>query len=569
MPRSEGASLLTTRAWMRETAGRLRRLFDGRLSLAPRPPERIIVAPPDPVPGRAELATEMYGGTFRLAEIRVETYGESPFTIRDAPELWAEALHGFGWMRHHRAAGTDLAHLHVRTLLDDWIKAHGEPARELPWRPIIAATRLRHWISHSPVVLGHSDFAFLDEFLRQLAVHHRFVRRAARDSIDPFERMRLLVTLCTVSLAFPSTRQEQRRYATALANELDVQILPDGGHISRRAAALTDLAGDLLPLAECYEALGLVMPPAIIRALDRLLPALALHRHTDGTLARHNGTRGGRVKRTNAILALNPSRGAPPTEAPQSGYQRLAIGDTVVVVDTGVTPPIAHASRAHAGTLSFEMSVGRGEDATPLVVNLGEVSRSRPKLRRAVRTVGAHSTLTIDGAADPWEIVTTGTRGRLFNEPLMGGPSTVELRRADAQDGSWRGFRASHDAFAHGAEPRTVHARTFALSHEGTKLAGRDELTAPPDRTGDWTAPAATVRFHLHPSVTVTMDASQTSRVTLRPERGKPWVLEVEGGEARVEDSVYIVSGQPEETQQVVLSIPAGAGAANWTFIRQ
>ena len=569
MSSAYGLAGTTARALVREATRRARRLLDARYALPPRVPERIIVAPPDPLPGDAALATEMYGGTFRLAEIAVDTYGESPFTIENAPTVWSEALHGFGWMRHHRAAGTELAQLHVRTLLTDWIKTHGNGVGELPWRPVVAATRLRHWISHSPVVIGHSDFVFLDEFLRQLAWHHRFVKRAAADATDPFERVRLLATLCSVSLAFPSTRQQQRRYAAALASELDTQVLSDGGHVSRRAASALELAGDLLPLGQCYEALGLVTPPSVIRALDRILPMLALHRHTDGTLARHNGTRGDRADRTEAVLALSPLHGTPPAEAPQSGYQRLAMGDTVVIVDTGVAPPIEHASRAHAGVVSFEMSVGSGMSATPLIVNIGDVGPERANFREAFRTLNAHSTISVGAAREPYDIVRSGIRAKLFGNPLVGGPTHVEVQRADAQDGSWRGFRASHDAFAaKGRTVRAMHGRTFALSRNGTVLEGRDELSAPADASNDWTSPGATIRFHLHPSVDAEAMA-RTSEIVLRPESGPAWLFAYEGGEAILSDSLYAVNDTPEATRQIELTIPKGALAANWTLRRQ
>ena len=568
MGSAHGLAGTTARALLREATRRARRLLDARYALPPRVPERIIVAPPDPLPGDPALATEMYGGTFRLAEVAVETFGESPFTIENAPTVWSEALHGFGWMRHHRAAGTELAQLHVRTLLTDWIKTYGNGAGELPWRPVVAATRLRHWISHSPVVVGHSDFVFLDEFLRQLAWHHRFVKRAAVDATDPFERVRLLATLCSVSLTFPSTRQEQRRYASALASELDAQVLSDGGHVSRRAASALELAGDLLPLGQCYEALGLVTPPSVIRALDRILPMLALHRHTDGTLARHNGTRGDRADRTEAVLALSPLRGTPPAEAPQSGYQRLAIADTVVIVDTGAAPPIEHASRAHAGVASFEMSIGSGASAKPLIVNIGDVGPERVGFREAFRTLNAHSTLSVNAGSEAYEIAGKGLRAKLFGRPLIGGPTHVDVQRADAQDGSWRGFRVSHDAFARkGRSGRAMHGRTFALSRNGTVLEGRDELSPPPDVPNGWVSPGATVRFHLHPSV----DAEAMPRegkVVLRPESGPEWIFEFEGGEAVLTDSLYAVNDTPEASRQIELSIPEGGLAANWTLRR-
>jgi uncharacterized heparinase superfamily protein len=59
------------------------------------------------------------------------------------------------------------------------------------------------------------------------------------------------------------------------------------------------------------------------------------------------------------VLTRSESRGHAPSQAPHSGFQRLAAGQTLVVADTGKPPPPGSDGAAHAGVLSFELSHGR------------------------------------------------------------------------------------------------------------------------------------------------------------------------------------------------------------------
>ena len=83
------------------------------------------------------------------------------------------------------------------------------------------------------------------------------------------------------------------RWSTAIprpfCKELDRQILPDGGHISRNPEALVELLLDLLPLRQCFVARDRAPPKELTDAIDRIMPMLRFFRIGDGTLARFNG----------------------------------------------------------------------------------------------------------------------------------------------------------------------------------------------------------------------------------------------------------------------------------------
>src|SRR5439155_371569 len=71
--------------------------------------------------------------------------------------------------------------------------------------------------------------------------------------------------------------------------DLERQVLPDGGHLSRNPGAMIELLVDLLPLSQAYTARNVPPPPALTHAIDRMMPMLRFFRHGDGAFALFNG----------------------------------------------------------------------------------------------------------------------------------------------------------------------------------------------------------------------------------------------------------------------------------------
>src|SRR4030095_15895847 len=132
--------------------------------------------------------------------------------------------------------------------------------------------------------------------------------------------------------------------------------LPDGGHISRNPGTLIELLIDLLPLRQAFAARNVVPPPALINAIDRMMPMLRFFRHGDGNFALFNGMGPTPGDRLATVLAYDDARGTPVANAPYSGYQPLQAGSMVALMDTSGPPPVALSHEAHAGCLSFELS---------------------------------------------------------------------------------------------------------------------------------------------------------------------------------------------------------------------
>ena len=125
--------------------------------------------------------------------------------------------------------------------------------------------------------------------------------------------------------------------------------------------------GALIDIRAIYKAARIEMPEALQHAIDRMAPALRFFRHGDGGLALFNGSQEGEALLLDTILTQADARGRPLKRAPQAGFDRLTLGRTIIIVDSGGPPPARLDRQAHAGIGSFEMSVGRER----FIVNCG------------------------------------------------------------------------------------------------------------------------------------------------------------------------------------------------------
>ncbi len=84
-------------------------------------PDRLLIAPQDLRTSDATRASEIYAGRFVFAGKVVVCDARSPFEGSPPSEDWAIALHGFGWLRHLRAANSAITRANARALVDEWI----------------------------------------------------------------------------------------------------------------------------------------------------------------------------------------------------------------------------------------------------------------------------------------------------------------------------------------------------------------------------------------------------------------------------------------------------------------
>jgi uncharacterized heparinase superfamily protein len=291
---------------------------------------------------------------------------------------------------------------------------------------------------------------------------------------------------------------------------------------------------DCIDLRAALLAAGKEVPSDLNLRIEGLAAMLRLLLHGDGGLALFNGSSEGEDLQIGLVLQRAASGKGPLQSAPASGFHRLQAGRSLVLVDTGRPPPPGYDRLAHAGTLSFEMSVGRER----LIVNCGAQSLGgAAEWAGALRSTAAHSTVTL-GDTNSSELYAAGGCG-----PRR---ADVTCRRDEDEGSIW--LEASHDGYQ--ALFGVTHHRRLYLSASGDDLRGEDRFLGGAEGAGQ----AFAARFHLHPGVRA-MAAQDGRSVFLRLPKGGGWRLRSAGATLSLEPSIYLGQpGQLRRSQQIVLS---------------
>jgi uncharacterized heparinase superfamily protein len=549
-------SWLGVRRRLNQVVGRLRAHSFPRLPVPFARPKRLLVAPHDLRTADPTRASEIYGGRFVFAGKIVVCDGRSPFEMIPPSAEWAEALLGFGWLRHLRAADKAITRANARALVDEWIALQGS-WNGLAWQPEILGRRVIAWLSHAPLILNEVDVGFYRRFLRTLGRQIRYLRSTAGDARDGVPRLQAHIALTYAALCVAGQDRHLPKAIDRLANELVRQILPDGGHVTRNPGALIELMLDLLPLRQVFTARNVAPPPALLNAIDRIMPMLRFFRHGDGKFALFNGMGLTQPDLIATLLAYDDARGIPYGNAPHSGYQRIEAGRSVLIMDTGCPPPFELSGDAHAGCLSFELSAKHC-----IIVNCGMPEIARANWHEVARATAAHSTVTFN---DTSSCRFSAVRSRLFGSPIVEGPGRVSVTRDDDDKG--HAVRASHDGYAR--RFGILHQRNLVLSADGDRLDGED-LFRPDDGERRALPDQFAVRFHLHPEVRAGRQADAHTVVLALPS-GDVWTFRAEEQRIELEDSVYLAAQDgARRTLQIVITGRARASPrVAWSLRRE
>jgi uncharacterized heparinase superfamily protein len=531
----------------------LSRLWPGRA-------DRLIIAPHDLRTADATRAAEIYAGRFVFAGKIVTCHGRSIFELEPPSEDWEATLLGFGWLRHLRVADTALTRANARSLIDDWISNQARK-RPLERRADVLARRVISLLSQAPLVLGDTDGKFYRKYLRGLTREIRQLRYAMVDIVDGVPRLQVLIALCYAALCLANQARHIRSATRRLSDELQRQILPDGGHISRNPGALVDLLSDLLPLRQTFSARNIAPPAALLNAIDRMMPMLRFFRHGDGSFALFNGMSNAASDLVATLLAYDDTHGVPMANMPHTGFQRLDAGAMTVIIDAGPPPPPSVSQDAHAGCLAFELSSGPSR----IVVNCGMPTTGRDNWRPFARSTAAHSTLAYHDASSCQFVELSAMKRLLQGAPITSGPANVESYREAVADGDL--LTTSHDGYL--ARFGVVHRRVLMAAHDGSRLDGEDTLAPPPGGRIKGSSADYALRFHLHPSVKASRLSDARGVMLVLPNRDV-WTFEALDDKVDLEDSVFLAGNDgPRRTTQIVIRQNARqVSSIRWSFAR-
>lgn len=518
----------------------------------------LVATPSDPWPGNAEVGNQLLADGTSGPALSAVRAGAPAFAGMAGTMAQPIGIHDFAWLRDLRAVGGDAARRQARALVRAWLDRY-RAWDAVAWAPLATGERLGNWLGCYEFFAASAEIEFRHRLIGSIGQQAQHLARVLPAGLAGVALIAALKGLIYAGVALPNRAAWRRRGCDLLCRALATQILGDGGHAERNPSRHLALLRDLIDIRAALNRSTLdqadaaptpdAIPPELNAAIAAMAPILRMVRHGDGGLALFNGAtedEGWAID-----LALQRAGGArrPLAQARDSGFQRLRAGRTLVLADAGAPPERGLDHDAHAGTLSFEMSVGRER----LIVNCG----ARPGdavWHHPQRATAAHSTLTLDDTNSA-ELMAGGGLAR---------PAHILHCRRNERDGDiW--LDLAHDGYTRAFG--LIHRRRLYLSADGADLRGEDRLE--PSRAVDEERPFA-IRFHLHPNVRANLSQDGAAALLGLP-KGGGWQLRAAGARIALEPSIYL--GKPHEirrTQQVVLTAecPPGGAAVKWALRR-
>ena len=510
-----------------------------RFLISGRAPQKIEGKPSEFRTGDTVLGNEFLSGTYSFLgyELNVGTKERktgAPWNHCGFGKDWQTILHGFSWLRDLRSIANDSARQKMRQLILEWISLHTS-IDSFAWRSDILGERLYSWLLSAEFMLSGCDHKFREKFFGNIALQSRHLCRTVRQGPAGAPRFTAIKGLYAAGICIPNGDKILEIAAKNLLLEIDRQILPDGSHIERSPSAHIRVLSSLFDIRESLEKANFPIPENIHFAIDRMASMMRFYRHGDGAVSLFNDSLEETAWLVDLVLAkANVNRSINPNTL-HSGFQRHQAGRTLAIVDCGAPPNIG--GKTHAGTLSFELSIGKER----LIVNCGTWRGGDERWRAALRATAAHSTLTVDDTNSS-ELLPCGGIGI--------GPENVFFNREEEEGATW--LEMQHDGFE---EPfNLVHKRQLYLSSDGSNLRGTDILTQ--QNNGIPKGRSFAIRFHLHPDVQTSL-VHDGKTVLLRLQSGSGWQMQTKGANLDLAESIYCGQpGQRRRSNQIVMTGP-------------
>lgn len=510
-----------------------RGLFYGR-TLRGRRPQKLASVPRENWPGSAASGMELVNGHFRLRNQSVSAHDWATKNEAIDPALQAE-YHRFNWLRDLHSLGTEEARAAAGKYLKDWI-ANNQNWHSVSWRPDVLADRVCNWLTYIRFFAAESDSDFAQSFLDSTARQVRHLRRAGRFVPNQIERIAVTKALIYASVCLPNNIRYLPRHLKAISKISARQILPDGGHINRNPISQMQALHHMIDIRSFLDNESISVPETLKLAIDRATPMVNFFRHGDGGFALFNGSTESDPQLIDFVLAKAETRDKPPTSAVNTGFERVIANQTVLIADGGAPSLIGH--DAHAGALSFEMSVAKQR----LIVNCGTFIGKSSTWNLAQKSTAAHSTLVVEDR-NSFEINSYKLRSAR--------KTGVTTGRLEADGNTW--IEMSHDGYM--ASYGVTHKRRLYINSPGTNIRGEDTLTGSGDHK-------FSIRFHLHPLVKASL-LQDGGSILLRLPNKSGWRMRCSGGIASLQESIYFGDGQEaKRTEQIVISGASQRGAA-------
>ena len=391
------------------------RLYRPRPDARPAPPMRAAGGLWRPCRRAASLMAPM---RLQLLGVEHEIADAQDWNRADWPRLWLYNAHYFDDLVAEDASARGDWH---RGLLARWLRDN-PPVRGCGWEPYPTSLRIVNWCKWT--LAGNT----LDDAARHgLVMQVRHLRRRIEWHLLGNHLWANAKALVFAGCCFdgPEAARWRARGLEILQAQLREQVLADGGHFERSPMYHGIVLEDVLDLLQLDQRLPALLPDALRCALHDAVPRM-LHwlrsmSHGDGEIAFFNDAALGISPNLAALVAYAATLGletgaaanASSTLLEASGFARLQSGAAVLIADVGGVAPDYLPGHAHAGTLSFELSLG----ARRVLVNSGISTYAEGPERLHQRGTAAHNCVVVDAAdsSEVWSAFRVARRARVLD----------------------------------------------------------------------------------------------------------------------------------------------------------
>lgn len=520
--------------------------------------DELLIVPQELRTADPSFAEELAQGQLGLSGAVASLGDGSMFDVVAPSEIWSRSLHGFGWLRNLSAAGGDDDREMALEAILSWIDRYPPRSRGIPWQPDVIGRRIQSWLANVPFVFEGIDSQTYDRIADSLGLQLVQLATRWRDAPDGYPRLEALIGLLVGSMCIAGRENNILEFEHALASEVQMQVLEDGGHISRNAEIAIELLLDLLPLQTCFTARERKFHPALTAAVARMLRFLRYMRLGDGSLARFNGMGATPFDSLATLLAYDPAPESNLAGASKSGYARLEAGDMILIVDVGRPPALEYAGTACAGALSFELSVGD----VPLFVNAGSPGPADQDWLATSRSTASHNTLCLNTSSSS-KLLRNKLLNRLVRASPIRYPSKVTSDLNKQRDGSI--LKCSHDGYVR--KFALTHKRELFIARDGMRMTGEDVIGAGTGSVRFARDLPYAIHFHLDNDVVCRHDDDPAIAV-LELRDGTIWRFTVRGTTMSIEDSINFadLAGPTRSSQIVLRGASFGETRVNWAL---
>lgn len=518
---------------------------------------RLLATVANPLPGDPVAGAALRAGHFLLHGAKLPI-ADIDYADTRAPAPFQSMVHGFTWLDDLAASGPREACAPVaERILAGWLAAHPRPDGGPAWNVENTGRRLLAWLAHAPLLLSSPDKGFRAKALGAIRDTARWLDRHVHRAEDRLAEVAGWCGIVAAGLLLPEGKARRLYGEAGLLHALGDLIGDDGGVLSRSPLAQIEAIELLVRLIACYHATRRRPPAPIERMRAMLIPPLLGVLHGDGGLASWQGASASDAARIEALVAASGVRAEPLKDARQWGYQRIAAGGTVLMLDAAPPPAIRNARDGCASTLAIELSDG----AQRLIVSCGGAALAGglipARLAEGLRATAAHSTLVLDDS-NSTAVQADGRLGEGVSEVK------VDRRAVTTEAGEAIRIEASHDGYV--ARQGFVHRRVVILRDDGAVLLGQDYLEPTKRRGGRRSNVPFAIRFHLGARIEPHL-AEDGASVLLQLPSGGFWQFSSAESTIALDDSLW-VDGQSQivATRQLVIqgTVPRAGGSFAW-----